>query len=106
MSAAITFQQLVLPVLEQAAGVVALPSADFYTTAAADFRKKPGRLEFQRARFSEDTEAGFVVPVASQSSAALIELARADTLVVLPAEGSGVKAGEQVLLQPLAHCLR
>jgi len=106
VSAAITFQQLVLPVLEQAAGVVVSPSADFYTTAAADFPKKPGRLEFQRARFSEDTEAGFVVPVASQSSAALIELARADTLVVLPAEGSGVKAGEQVLLQPLAYCLR
>jgi molybdopterin molybdotransferase len=105
VSAAITFQQLVLPVLQQAAGVVALPPADFYTTAAADFSKKPGRLEFQRARFSGDTETGFVVPAASQSSAALIELARADTLVVLPAEGSGVKAGEQVLLQPLAFCL-
>ncbi|WP_233079306.1 molybdopterin molybdotransferase MoeA [Rheinheimera soli] len=106
VSAAITFQQLVLPVLEQAAGVVAVPAADFYTTAAVDFRKKPGRLEFQRARFSENAEAGFVEPAASQSSAALIELARADTLVVLPAEGSGVKAGEQVLLQPLAFCLR
>ncbi|MBU1621635.1 MAG: molybdopterin molybdotransferase MoeA [Gammaproteobacteria bacterium] len=105
VSAAITFQQLVLPVLQQAAGVVALPQTDFYTTAAADFRKKPGRLEFQRARFSGNEETGFVVPAASQSSAALIELARADTLVVLPAEGSGVKAKEQVLLQPLAWCL-
>jgi molybdopterin molybdotransferase len=106
VSAAITFQQLVLPVLEQAAGVVALPHTDFYTTAAADFRKKPGRLEFQRARFCTEQESGSVVPVASQSSAALIELARADTLVVLPAEGSGVKAGQQVQLQPLAFCLR
>ncbi|WP_233010662.1 molybdopterin molybdotransferase MoeA [Rheinheimera faecalis] len=106
VSAAITFQQLVLPVLEKAAGVVALPSADFYTTAAADFGKKPGRLEFQRARFCTEQDSGSVVPAASQSSAALIELARADTLVVLPAAGSGVKAGQQVQLQPLAFCLR
>ena len=106
VSAAITFQQLVLPVLEQAAGVVALPETHFYTTAAADFRKKPGRLEFQRARFSTEQDSGSVVPAVSQSSAALIELARADTLVVLPAEGSGVKTGEQVLLQSLAFCLR
>ncbi|WP_127025553.1 molybdopterin molybdotransferase MoeA [Rheinheimera mangrovi] len=106
VSAAITFQQLVLPVLEQAAGVVAVPETHVYTTAAADFAKKTGRLEFQRAHFCTEQDSGSVVPAASQSSAALIELARADTLVVLPAAGSGVKAGEQVLLQPLAFCLR
>lgn len=105
VSAAITFQQLVLPVVEQAAGVVALPETHLYTTAAADFAKKPGRLEFRRGHFSSDDGPGSVLPASSQSSAALIELARADTLVVLPAEGAGVKAGEQVLLQPLARCL-
>ncbi|MBU0913777.1 MAG: molybdopterin molybdotransferase MoeA [Gammaproteobacteria bacterium] len=106
VSAAITFQQLVLPVLEQAAGLVAVPETHVYTTAAADFAKKPGRLEFQRARFCTEQDSGSVVPAASQSSAALIELARADTLVVLPAAGSGVKASQQVQLQPLAFCLR
>ena len=106
VSAAITFQQLVLPVLEQAAGVVARSETHLYTTTAADFAKKPGRLEFQRAHFSCDEGPGSVIPASSQSSAALIELARADTLVVLPAESSGVQAGEKVLLQPLAYCLR
>jgi molybdopterin molybdotransferase len=62
----------------------------------------PGRLEFARAVLSEKDGALFVTTLGNQASGAVTTMAQSDALVVIPAEASGVAAGEEVDVLTLA----
>jgi len=68
-------------------------------THAVKFR--PGRTEFIRVRLTRD-ESGFLASATgTQSSGVLLSMAKADGLMIVPADSTGLAAGEQVIVQLL-----
>jgi molybdopterin molybdotransferase len=81
----------------------AVPAEPLRLQATADFqfRRKPGRREWLRARLRLDSERNPVVGIyPTNSSGALSSLAWADGLVELPEDCAGVAPGDAVEYLP------
>ena len=101
-AALVTYHQLVLPALRKRSGLSPLPACvSFPAHTATALHKRAGRTEFIRALWQTDGDGGAIVqPAGAQGAGMLSSLARANCYVVLPAECSGVAAGELVQVQP------
>ena len=101
-AALVTYHQLVLPALRKRAGLSPLPTCvNFPARSAVALRKRAGRTEFIRAFWQTDDNGNAIVqPAGAQGAGMLSSLARANCYVVLPAECSGIAAGEHVQVQP------
>ncbi|MGB1092073.1 MAG: molybdopterin molybdotransferase MoeA, partial [Oceanobacter sp.] len=101
VSAAVTFDQLVVPVIRKLAGE-RMDSDSFSRVLLSaeltqNIRHRPGRLELQRGLLAR-AEAGqlVVTPLARQGSALLTTLSEANCYIRVPQENEGYSAGEQV----------
>lgn len=96
VSATVTFEQLALPFLQTLMGTTAKAQVKLVATTESDFKKRPGRFEFQRGFATEHNGVWQVSSVGAQGSGILSSMSRANCYVLLTEESSGVTAGEQV----------
>jgi molybdopterin molybdotransferase len=94
VSAQVTFCLFGAPLLRRMQGDAAAVPAFRSATLAAPLQQKPGRTGFYRVRVEGDQ----AFPLGNQSSGSAVSLALADALAVVPAESSGLAAGERVQL--------
>ena len=102
VSSMVCFEQFVLPALRALSGHRTL----FRRTVAARLtqpaKSKPGRVEFVRVTLAGTEHGGYAAtPLGKQSSGDLLAMARADGLLVVPAESKAIAAGDCALVQLL-----
>ncbi len=103
VSAMVTFYQLVQPALLKQMGAEASPPLRLQAICTSDLKKRPGRTEFQRGILQRDEKGRLTVTGSgAQGSHILSSMSRANCFIVLPAENGGVRAGEEVEVQPFA----
>lgn len=96
VSALVTFALFGVPLVRSLAGDAApLPLAVPAALGRAVHRK-PGRTEFLRARLVVDGSRLVAVPVDKQASGALVGLAAADVLIIVPLDVSDLEEGATV----------
>lgn len=101
VSAMVTFYQFVQPALLCLAGAAYTRPTVLRARAAEAFPGKSGRTEFQRAILSPAADGTPEVTRAGpQGSGRLSSMARANCLVVLPAQGAAIEPGDWVDVQP------
>ncbi len=106
VSAVMTLDQLAQPALRKLAGETCKTPLQLPALVSRKFRKKPGRLDFQRGVLSMTDGQLQVAPVAIDSSGMLSSLLAADCLVPLALESADIEAGERVQVQLLSDWLR
>lgn len=101
VSALVTAHQLLLPALDVLAGRTPVPAFSVTAQVTAPFRKKPGRLDFQRAWLTLDENGKYTVaPVAGQGSHMLWSFSQANAYCPLSAESTGAEPGDWVTVVP------
>lgn len=101
VSVAVAFLLFARPLLLRLMGAEPAEPLRLRATADFEFRRKPGRREWLRARLRYDSEQNPVVSVYhTNSSGALSSLAWADGLVELPEDCAGVAPGDAVEYLP------
>lgn len=106
VSAVITLDQLAQPALRKLSGESVKPQLQFSAVVKSKFRKKAGRLDFQRGVLGQSAGTLQVEPVAQDSSGMLSSLLAANCLVPLALESGDVPPGESVAVQLLSDWLR
>ncbi len=103
VSAMVTFYQIVQPALLQQMGEQGGAPLRLRAICTTDLKKRPGRTEFQRGILQQDEQGRLTVAGSGpQGSHILSSMSRANCFIVLPAENSGIQAGETVEVQPFA----
>ncbi|MGD8106675.1 molybdopterin molybdotransferase MoeA [Pantoea sp. FN0302] len=108
VSAAVTFYQLVQPLLAKLSGQqrAALPPRQ-RARAATRLKKTPGRLDFQRGIVSRGENGELqVVTTGHQGSHVFSSFSQANCFIVLERERGHVEPGEWVEIEPFNHLLR
>jgi molybdopterin molybdotransferase len=101
VSVAVAFLLFARPLLLKQMGAEPAEPLRLQATADFQFRRKPGRREWLRARLRLDSERNPVVGIyPTNSSGALSSLAWADGLVELPEDCAGVAPGDAVEYLP------
>ncbi len=101
VSAMVTFEQFVRPVLLKLAGRTRLFRPRVRARLATPLRKQPGRLHFVRVVL-ERGDAGLVArETGNQSSGVLRSMCEAQGLLIFPAEASELPAGSEAEVQVL-----
>ncbi|WP_193166164.1 molybdopterin molybdotransferase MoeA [Microbulbifer hainanensis] len=104
VSALVTFHQLVMPALMAMKGAEWSPPANLPAKLLSPLKKKPGRTDFQRGIFRNDTSGALVVEaVGAQGSHILSGLAAANCFVVLEQEQGSVGVGETATVVPFCR---
>lgn len=101
VSVMVTFYQFVQPALEKLMGTT--PRSPWTVTArtTAVLKKRPGRVEFQRAVLAREADGTLrVSPTGDQGSGILSSMAQANCFIVLGMETGKVEAGSAVEVQP------
>ncbi len=105
VSSMVCFEEFVLPALRHMMGHPRLFRRTIEARLAHPVKIRPGRTEFVRVVLSRDAEGGYVASsTGNQSSGALLSMALADGLLVVPATRSGLAAGELARVQLLDGC--
>jgi len=100
VSATVTFNQLVVPFIRKLSGAKSQTPRSVLATADNNFKKRPGRLEFQRAWGYINEDGSWSVSVTGgQGSGILSSMSAANGFVILAADGTGAEQGEQVEFQ-------
>jgi molybdopterin molybdotransferase len=98
VSAQLTFALFGLPLLRALQGERD-PRPQFRAARLlADLQQRPGRMGFYRAAYTAEG----VLPLENQASGNVVSLARADALIIVPAESTGYRAGELVEILELS----
>ena len=97
----VCFEEFVAPLLRRMMGNTRPYRRTVKARLAHPIRMKPGRTEFVRVQLSSDESGYLASSTGTQSSGVLLSMARADGLMVLPADCTGLSAGEQVIVQLL-----
>jgi molybdopterin molybdotransferase len=101
VSSMVCFEQFVAPLLRRMMGNSRLHRRTVQARLAHPVRMKPGRTEFVRVQLASDESGYLASTTGTQSSGVLLSMARADGLMVLPADCTGLAAGEKVTVQLL-----
>jgi molybdopterin molybdotransferase len=98
-----TFDQLVKPALKQLAGEPFTQPLRLTAVCTSSLKKAAGRQEFQRGILTQ-SDAGKLLVASSgkQGSHLLGSFSRANCYIILPADCTGVEAGEQVTVEPFS----
>lgn len=106
VSALVTFMLLGRYALEKASGRPFKVLSMLPAVTAAALRKRPGRMDFQRASYRMNDQGQLVVtPFTSQSSGVLSSIAQSDCFIVLEKDQGRVEAGESVRILPFRQWL-
>jgi molybdopterin molybdotransferase len=99
----VTFYQFVLPALHWLASATEYRPFTLNASSEGEIRKRPGRFEFLRGEFWQTETGDFsVIGLGQQGSGILTSMSRGNCFILLDAACDGVKAGEQVRVQPFA----
>lgn len=101
VSSMVCFEEFVAPALRRMMGNPRLYRRTVKARLAHPIRMKPGRTEFVRVQLGRDAKGYLASSTGTQSSGVLLSMARADGLMVLPADCAGLSAGESVTVQLL-----
>ena len=100
VSAAVTFHLLVRPALAKLTCETLAPAIMLPATALMDFKKSPGRMDFQRGIVSTQADGSLgVVAAGAQSSGVFSAMAQANCLIHLEQDRGKVLTGEAVTLE-------
>ncbi|VAW77211.1 Molybdopterin molybdenumtransferase [hydrothermal vent metagenome] len=98
-----TFYQFVLPAIHKMNGLNQRPPLLIRVGAGEDFKKAPGRMEFQRGILLQDEHGHWsVCSTGSQGSHLLTSMSKANCFILLDAESTGVEQGSPVTVQPFS----
>lgn len=98
-----TFYQFVQPALQRMMGMNAIPALSLQVTCDVDLKKAAGRLEYQRGILASDEQGQMHVSTTGlQGSHVLSSMSQSNCFIILPAECTGVRRGDPVLVQPFA----
>jgi len=101
VSSMVCFEQFVIPALRQMMGNKRLYRRTVTARVAHDVKFRPGRTEFIRVQLTRDDNGYIASSTGTQSSGVLLSMARADGLMVIPSDSTGLAAGAQVVVQLL-----
>lgn len=107
VSAALTFYQLVQPLLAKLSGFTGSTQAPrLRVRAASRLKKSPGRLDFQRGVLQRDANGELTVSTTGhQGSHIFSSFNQGNCFIVLERERGHVEAGEWVEVEPFNHLL-
>lgn len=101
VSVAVAYLMLARPLLVRLMGAKPAEPLGLQAIADFEFRRRPGRREWLRARLRFDAELKPVVSIyPTNSSGALSSLSWADGLIELPEDSTGVQLGDKVSYLP------
>jgi molybdopterin molybdotransferase len=101
VSAMMTFEQFVRPVLLRMQGARRIHRPLVRARLAETLRKKPGRMNFVRVALERDGDAVVARSTGNQSSGVLTSMIRAQGILIFPAEASELAAGASAAVQVL-----
>jgi len=102
VSSMVCFEQFVLPALRALSGHRTLFRRTVTARLTQPAKSRPGRVEFVRVTLTHTERGDYAAtPLGKQSSGDLLAMARADGLLVVPAESKGLAAGDRALVQLL-----
>jgi len=101
VSSMVCFEQFVIPALRQMMGNKRWYRRTVTARVAHDVKFRPGRTEFIRVQLTRDDNGYIASSTGTQSSGVLLSMARADGLMVIPSDSTGLAAGAQVVVQLL-----
>ena len=100
VSALVTFHQLAMVGLTKMQNTKPLKRTTLKVKCISNLKKSPGRLDFQRGKFSVNEQGESIVEsTGAQGSGILSSLAQANCYIILAAEQGRVNAGEMVIVQ-------
>jgi molybdopterin molybdotransferase len=105
VAVAVTFAVLARPLILKLAGAAAPPPRVFPVRAQFDYRKKPGRREYLRARLERDGDAVVAVKYPRDGAGILSSVVRSDGLVILDEATGDLTAGTMVDFLPFSEVL-
>jgi molybdopterin molybdotransferase len=106
VSAAITAHVLVEPFIAKLSGHTEwTPSPTLTAISLSDFKKRPGRTDYQRGIYRVDNGQLVVESCVNQSSGAFMSMSIANCYVIIEQDRGNVSAQETVLIQPFGSTL-
>lgn len=107
VSVMVTFAQFVAPALFKLSGAPDQPLPfTFKARLEGTVRKRPGRMEFQRANLQQSTKGELIVSsVGKQGSGILRSMSESNCFIVLDVDETSVDNGEWVKVQPFPFYL-
>ncbi len=101
VSSMVCFEEFVIPALRRRMGNQRLYRRSVQARLGHAVKFRPGRTEFVRVHLRHDATGYIASSTGSQSSGALLSMAKADGLLVIPSDSTGLAEGEQVTVQLL-----
>lgn len=101
VSSMVCVEQFVIPALRRMMGYARLYRRTVPARLAHPVKMRPGRTEFIRVVLSRDNNGYVASSTGTQSSGVLLSMAKADGLLVVSSDSTGLTAGEQVTVQLL-----
>ena len=101
VSSMVCFEEFVVPALRRMLGNPRLYRRTVTARLAHPVKFRPGRTEFIRVQLTRDGAGYIASSTGTQSSGVLLSMAKADGLMVVPFDSTGLVAGEQVTVQLL-----
>jgi molybdopterin molybdotransferase len=105
VAAVVTFVVLARPLIAKLAGATAYDPRLFPVRAGFDYRKKPGRREYVRAKLERDGGAVVAVKYARDGAGILSSIVRSDGLVILDEATSELAVGSMVDFLPFSEVI-
>jgi len=101
VSSMVCFEQFVAPALRRMMGHTRLFRRTIAARLTHDLKHQPGRTEFVRVSLAKEQGGYAATSTGAQGSGMLLSMAKADGLMIVPAESTGLAANEQVTVQLL-----
>jgi molybdopterin molybdotransferase len=101
VSSMVCFEQFVAPALRRMMGHTRLYRRTIAARLTHDLKHQPGRTEFVRVTLAKEQGGYAATSTGAQGSGMLLSMARADGLMIVPAEIKGLEAGSVVTVQLL-----
>ena len=101
VSSMVCFEEFVIPAVRRMMGNPRLFRRTVTARLSHPVKFRPGRTEFIRVQLTRDAAGYIASSTGPQSSGVLLSMARADGLMVVPADCTGLAEGEQVTVQLL-----
>lgn len=101
VSSMVCFEEFVLPAMRRMMGYPRLYRRTLTARLAHPVTFSPGRTEFIRVQLTCDAAGYIASSTGTQSSGVLMSMSRADGLLVVPSDSTGLLEGEQVTVQLL-----
>ena len=101
VSSMVCFEEFVAPALRKMMGHTRLHRRTVTARLTHDVKHKAGRTEFIRVTLAQDEHGYNATSTGTQSSGVSLSMARADGLLVIPADNTGMKDGDIVSVQLL-----